>query len=348
MYDVVIVRGSFAGLAVAMQLRGHRVLVIDQLPIGARQMSSCGTPLATARAVGAEGAVQEVHETFVLHAAGREIQLLLREPYVTFGYHAFCKAMLAQTEAEVWLARASGYADGVVTTTQGPVRARFVVDATGWRSWRGTALQAARPVRDAGFGLETELPVRLAERITPGLHFYFEKHLVRNGYAWVFPCGHSTRLGVGSFDPGLRLRPILDRFLGRFGLRTGATHGGVLAIGRGEPAAGDLWVVGDAAGQCLPVSGEGIRTAIFHGIHCGRAIAAALRGNMAVDEARHLYSEQVRSTDRFHHRLLELQTLVAHTPEPLLALAARIVASSPTLTRGIMDRYLVHSGWFVG
>ena len=53
MYDVVIVGGSFAGLAVAMQLRGYRVLLLDQHPIGARQMSACGTPLATARALSA-------------------------------------------------------------------------------------------------------------------------------------------------------------------------------------------------------------------------------------------------------------------------------------------------------
>ena len=344
MYDVIIVGGSFAGLATAMQLRGHRVLLIDQQPIGSHQMSACGTPLATARAVSAEGAIQEVHDAFVVHTAGREIRFGLRDPYVTFDYHAFCQAMLAQTEAEVWLARATGYTDGMVTTTQGIARGRFVVDATGWRSWRGQALQPARPVRHAGYGLETELAVRVP--LSPGLHCHFEKRLVPNGYAWVFPCGPSTRFGIGSFEK-LRLRPRLDHFLERFGFQSGVTHGGVLAIERSSPVAGGLFVVGDAAGQCLPLSGEGIRPAIFHGIHCGRAIAAALKGDLSAREARNLYREQAHSMDRFHSRLLQLQTVVAHTPEPLLALAGWIVGNRPALTRRLMDHYLIRSGWFL-
>ena len=68
MYDVVIVGGSFAGLSVAMQLRGRQVLIVDQHPIGSRQMSSCGTPLPIARAVGAEAAILEEHPALVVHA----------------------------------------------------------------------------------------------------------------------------------------------------------------------------------------------------------------------------------------------------------------------------------------
>jgi 2-polyprenyl-6-methoxyphenol hydroxylase-like FAD-dependent oxidoreductase len=43
MYDVAIIGGSFAGLATAMQLCGHRVLIVDQSPTGSHQMSSYGT-----------------------------------------------------------------------------------------------------------------------------------------------------------------------------------------------------------------------------------------------------------------------------------------------------------------
>ena len=345
MYDVIIVGGSFAGLATAMQLRDYQVLLIDQQPIGAHQTSACGTPLATAQAVGAESAVQEVHDALVLHTAGQEIRFPLRDPFVTFDYRAFCQAMLHQTEAEVWLARASGIADGEVTTNRGSACARFVVDATGWHALHSKGLQPARPLRHAGYGLETELPVRLD--LTPGLHFYSDKRLIRNGYAWVFPCGSSTRFGVGSFDGGLRLRALLARFLDQFGLQPAATHGGVLAIERRDPVVGDVFVAGDAAGQCLPVTGEGIRTAIFHGVHCGRAIATALSGTLSTDEARILYREQVRSLDRFHSRLLKLQTVVAHTPELPLALAGQIVSRSG-LTRNVMDSYLAKSGWFMG
>lgn len=342
MYDVIIVGGSFAGLATAMQLRSYRTLVIDQHRIGAHQMSACGTPLATARAVGAECAIQEAHDVLVLHTGRRESRFRLRDPYVTFDYQTFCQAMLAQTGAEVWQARAIGLTAGGVATTSGTARARFIVDATGW-----CALHAAgaAPALHVGYGRETELPLRLD--IGGGLHFYFEKRIVRSGYGWVFPCGATTRFGVGAFEKEPRLRLRLAQFLERFGLWPGPNHGGVLAIGRRAPLAGEVFVVGDAAGQCLPASGEGIRTAIFHGIHCGRAIAAALRGAISAGEARGLYREQARGTGGFHGRLLKLQALIAATPGPLLAAAGR-VCSQPALTHRIMRKYLVDSGWFLG
>ena len=96
-----------------MQLRGYRVLLIEQHPIGTHQMSACGTPLATARAVGAERAIQEVHDALVLHIGGQAIRFPLPDPYVTFDYRAFCAAMLARTDAEVRLARATGADAGV-------------------------------------------------------------------------------------------------------------------------------------------------------------------------------------------------------------------------------------------
>src|SRR5438876_11016021 len=166
MYDVIIVGGSFAGLAVAMQLRGHRVLLIDQRPIGTHQTSTCALPLSLARALGAESSVQEIHPAMVVHTGGRAFEIRLDEPYITFDYYAFCQALLAQTGAEVLLAKATGYKDGEVATTRGPVSARFVVDASGWQSLQRQT--PSRHIRSLGYGIETELPARLPVR--PGLH----------------------------------------------------------------------------------------------------------------------------------------------------------------------------------
>lgn len=342
-YDVVIVGGSFAGLAVAMQLRGQRVLIVDQYPIGSHQMSACGTPLTTTRAVGAEASILDAHDDLVLHVAKKVIRFPLRDPYVTFDYAAFCQAMLAQTDAEIWQARATRVDEHSVGTTNGAATAKFVVNASGWRSLAQGAAASAQPDQSLGYGLETELPVRWTD---PGLHFYFVKDLVRNGYAWIFPCGETTRFGIGSFEKDLKLRGALDRFLEPYSLERGETHGGVLAIARRPPLHEGVFVVGDAAGQCLPVTGEGIRTAIFHGIHCGQSIARSLAGELTTEEAQQMYALQVQSMDRFHRRLLAFQSLIAHTPEPILAWAGQIFAR-PALTRRIMDKYWGDSGWFV-
>lgn len=342
MFDVVIVGGSFAGLATATQLRGHRVLVIDQYPIGAHQTSTCAVPLAIARAVGAEASIYEVHDTVVLHAAGDEIRFTTPEPYVTVNYEAFCQAMLARAGASVRLARASDYRGGVVATTGGPAPGRFVVDAAGWRSLRG---QSASPVAHpsvAGCGIETELPVRLD--ISPGLHFFVERRLVHDGYAWIFPCGDRTRIGLGSTAAHARLRARLAAFVGELGLDVGPTHGGVMPVVRREPVAGEIFVVGDAAGLCLPVTAEGIRAAITHGIACGQLIAAALAGAITADEARARYREYVGRTDRFHRWLLAMQAVVDRTPERLLALGARACSPTP-IASSILRAYFTHSGW---
>src|SRR6266498_5144291 len=50
-YDAIIVGASFAGLAVARQLRG-RVLLLDRNEVGAVQTSACGTPLWVPQAPG--------------------------------------------------------------------------------------------------------------------------------------------------------------------------------------------------------------------------------------------------------------------------------------------------------
>lgn len=341
-HDVVIVGGSFAGLATAMQLVDHRVLVIDQYPIGSRQMSACGVPLPTVQAVGAERSILETHDELVMHTGGREVGFALRIPYVTVDYRAFCESMLSQTSADLWQTRATGQEGGGVTTNRGSARATFVVDAGGWRSGLGRGLRPGPAPRHAGYGIETELPVRITAH--PGLHFFFERDIVRDGYAWIFPCGETTRFGVCSFESGAGLRQRLQAFVHRYGYTVGATHGGAMAIERGDPVAGGVFLVGDAAGQCLPTTAEGIRPAIYHGIHCGRAISGVLDGQYAAEEAAERYRQAVQWTEPFHRHLLALQHVAAWAPEWALAAVGRLCAP-PAIIERVLRRYLGRSGF---
>ena len=340
-YDVVIVGGSFAGLATALALRGHRVLIVDQRPIGAHQTSTCGTPLAAAQAVGAESAILEVHDALVLHTGRHTFAYPPGRPFVTFDYPAFCQAMLAQTDAEVWCARATAVGDTEVATTQGTVRARFVVDASGWQGLHARAAGPARARGGLGYGVETELPG--AAPGGPNLHFYFDRALIREGYAWVFPCGQFFRIGVCTFDPAVRLGPVLDRHLARFGLRPGRTHGGVLATAPAPPIVGSHFVVGDAAGQCLPLTAEGIRAALDSGRQCGELVAAALAGEISAEDARAHYAAAIHAERRKRQALLRTQRLVATAPDGFRATAGRIAAPS-VIVRRMMAWYFAAAG----
>ena len=57
-FDVVVCGASFAGLAVARELRGSgaRVMVVDRYEIGERQTSACGIPTQWLRAMDLMGA----------------------------------------------------------------------------------------------------------------------------------------------------------------------------------------------------------------------------------------------------------------------------------------------------
>ena len=46
-----------------------------------------------------------------------------------------------------------------------------------------------------------------------------------------------------------------------------------------------MFFAGDSAGHCLPLSGEGIRTAFYFGIACGRELRRVLAGAATREEA---------------------------------------------------------------
>ena len=46
-----------------------------------------------------------------------------------------------------------------------------------------------------------------------------------------------------------------------------------------------MFFAGDSAGHCLPLTAEGIRTAIYFGLACGRELRAVLEGRAAREQA---------------------------------------------------------------
>jgi flavin-dependent dehydrogenase len=326
-YDVVIAGASFAGLATALQLRG-RVLVLDHQPVGAGQTSACGTTLSALTALGAGHTVQQVHQDLVLHLTPRRgptRRLTYRLPYAfcTFDYAALCRTLAGRAAARgvsFARARATGWADGALLTDRGPVEADLVVDATGWRAAVASAIDPAYVRRERlSCGLEVELPQPAANR-AQGLHFWAGQGTVWPGYAWSFPCGATSRLGVIAYAErggatSKDLRELLDAFLDGPGAdywsadgdrswcpggdappqgppthgsptRGRHLHGGFLPCAPRRPVVGPVLVVGDAAGQCLGFTGEGIRPALTFAVRCGQLIQETLEGRRSAAEAR--------------------------------------------------------------
>ncbi len=335
--EAVIAGASFAGLAVARELPGRTVL-IDPEGVGEGQTSACGAPVSLLEALGAGAAVQQVHGDLVIHTPGREIRWVLPGPFCTFDYRACCRTAFAGAEAEFVRAAVHGRRGAVVVTTAGDIPGRVLIDCTGWRaalagSPAEPVLPGSRPFRY--FGLEAEVPASFP----PGLHFFFWPEIVRDGYAWAFPAGGVTRIGLLSYRARTRLGPGLEAFLDRLGMPRGPLHGGFLGGGLCHPVVDGVFVVGDAAGHCLPFSGEGIRSAVWAGRVCGRLIRQALDGEISFEAAAARYRAFIIAQRRRYRALRWATTAAVVLPARVLgALAAW--ASRPGPLRMVMDHYL--------
>lgn len=334
-YDAIIVGASFAGLAVARELRGD-VLLLDRYEVGSHQTSACATPLWVPERLGVKESVIQVHERLVIHTPTRTVIYDASEsPYCTFDYRRFCRGILERCRVRFLRTGVRGLQDGIVETDAGRFTAPCLIDASGWhRALIGGGRSPFPAAPPLSFGLETEAPYA-----GEALYFWVDPAILREGAAWLFPIGARSRVGLGSFAGLSRLRPPLQRFLQGLNLESGRFHGTYFPAGLGVPTVGRVFVVGDAAGQCLPLTGEGIRPAIYFGQICGDLVQAAIDGRLSVDAAVKAYRGRVLAYRRAYRILRQLQWAVQKMPGAWLGPLAEF-GNRPAIRRRWWPRYL--------
>lgn len=332
-WDAIVCGGSFAGLAAAGQL-GGRVLVIDRLPIGDGETSASAMPLECLERLGLTECIDQVHRDIWLHTRRRS-QLLRFFEFATFDYRRLCETMFERSGAEFAQARITSARDGLVRTTRGDFEAPILVEAAGWRTSapKGRAARRARVGRRS-FGVESRQPLR-----GEGLHFWAGGVYGRRRFHWIFPAGDHVRAGLAHYDGRSSLSDELRAFLDRQGLgEGGGTHGSYFTSRLGEPFRDGMFVVGDAAGHCLPVSGEGIRPALVFGQLAGRLAERVRLGELRLDEALSRYRAYVLSRRGAYVALDRLQTALNWLPDPLFARFAQLIAQ-PRVAAWVAARY---------
>ena len=154
---------------------------------------------------------------------------------------------------------------------------------------------------------------------------------MRRGYGWHVPAGGEVRIGVGSYDPYQHVKEGTVALAEREG-GDAVRFQGTWFPHRLRPAAdGATFFVGDSAGHCFPLSGEGIRTAFYFGIAAGREIRSALDGTQTAVEARERYAAFSAGHAPAYSRALKLQRLIPALPP--LALTAGLKAFHPLVDR---------------
>ncbi len=318
-YDVLVCGASFAGLAVARELAGSgaRTLIIDRYEIGERQTSACAAPTDWLAAMGVSEAVRQTFDTLVVHTPRTTVRFRLPWTFSTFDYRELCGLLFDQTDAEFETAKVEGRSGNMVHTDRGDLRSPLVVDALGWkRVLAGNAYQP--PDAPLSRGLEVH-PSGGSEE----LEIWIDRGYVPAGYSWSFPARDEVRVGVGSFDPRFHVKEPTVR------LAEDLEHEAVGYQGNWiphelRPATEDgVFFVGDSAGHCLPLTAEGIRTAFYFGIACGRELRRVIEGRATLETALRRYGDfSARHRWQFDW-MLRVQRLVPRVPPRALSAALR-------------------------
>jgi menaquinone-9 beta-reductase len=326
--DVLVCGASFAGLAVARELRGSgaRVLVVDRYEIGERQTSACAAPTRWLENLGLQDAIRQTFGDLVVHAPRTTFRWRLPWTFSTFDYRRLCALLWAQSgAADFETAKVDGRTGHTLHTDRGDLSAALIVDALGWR--RVLSHGAAIQPPEARLSRGLEVHPRIGSHPPTDLELWLDPRYVRAGYAWSFPARDELRVGVGSFDPRDHVKEPTVRLAGDLRLPAERYQGNWIPHQLREAVEDGVFFAGDSAGHCLPTTAEGIRTAFYFGLACGRELRAVVAGARSREEALARYAG-------FHERhrfafdcLLRVQGLVSRVnPTPLMTPALRALS----------------------
>jgi flavin-dependent dehydrogenase len=183
----------------------------------------------------------------------------------------------------------------------------LIVDALGWRRVLSNGSVIQPPEAFLSRGLEVHPRGRASE-----LELWLDPSYVSPGYSWSFPASDEVRVGVGSFDPRVHVKDPTLSLVSDVGRSPDGWQGNWIPH-RLRPAVEDgVFFAGDSAGHCLPFTAEGIRTALYFGVACGRLLASVLDGSSTKDEALASYAAFSESHRRRFEMLWWCQRTLRH------------------------------------
>lgn len=183
------------------------------------------------------------------------------------------------------------YDDG---NERGTLKAEVVIDASGANpvSVRNGLVRKRIPNQQMGYGVQYHLKLRAGEKsFEPVNDFYYGSEYSPGGYAWLFPRSRVAIAGTGGIVARVRtddkrVSEYLDYFTrGVEPIRTELMETTIVKkeaapmplAGQVKPSFSDrILLAGDAAGQCSPISGEGIYYSMIGGALAGKTASEVL------------------------------------------------------------------------
>jgi len=328
--DVLVCGASFAGLAVARELAGcgAEVLVVDRYEIGERQTSACAAPTPWLHAMGVRDAIRQELPCMAFHTPHGSARFRLPWSWSSFDYRTLCHELWDQCgQARFEVAKVEDRRGVAVSSDRGTLTAPLIVDALGWRRVLAAGPNVQPPEALISRGLEVHPDARGGDA---DLAVWIDRSLIRRGYAWSVPAAGEQRVGVGSYEPRDHVKEPTREIAGRLGLPPVRYQGNWFPHALRPAVEDGVFFAGDSAGHCFPLSGEGIRTAFYFGIACGRELRRVLAGEATREQALAAYGAFSDAHAPAFATALRLQRLIpALPPRVLTALLAVVGRERP-------------------
>jgi 2-polyprenyl-6-methoxyphenol hydroxylase-like FAD-dependent oxidoreductase len=146
-------------------------------------------------------------------------------------------------------------------------------------------------------------------------------------------------VGVGSYDPAQHVRESTVDLVERLEMEPVRYQGNWFPHRLRAATEEGVFFAGDSAGHCFALSGEGIRTAFYFGVACGRELRSVIEQGRSREDALERYGTFSAGHRRAFAVALGLQRLIPALPPRLLTLGLRVMNR-----RWILERAF---GWYL-
>jgi menaquinone-9 beta-reductase len=305
------------------------MLIVDRYEIGERQTSACGIPTEWLERLGLMDAERQRFDTLVMHTPHGTSRYRLPWTFSTFDYRELCRLLWRDCDASFETAKVNGRGapangDGkiAVETDRGTITSPLVVDALGWRRVLANGDGYQPPDAPLSRGLE----------VHPGgesddLAIWIDRKYVPAGYGWSFPARDELRIGIGSFDPRFHVKDTTVELTHDLGKEPNEYQGNWIPHKIRRATEGGVFFAGDSAGHCLPLSAEGIRTALYFGMALGQELRGVVEGRQTRAEAESSYASFHDTHEWKFKWMLRVQKLVPRVPPRVLAPLIRLLGN---------------------